>query len=255
MQTNTKIKAWLRLILFLSIVPALIACGPGEIQPLTFQEPAWGDGEFTEFAVTDVNGNYAGTLRFDIVRVELDDSGDTRWQIRREIAAQGTLEVIEVEVRGNGFRPNNAEQTRSDHLGQEMVRTLYSGTRADLELTTRQEVTTFERVNIPSDVRDDTTLLMIVRALPLAQGYATRLNVFTPILGNTQRMTVYVNGRETVETPAGTFDAWRVILEGRVREQRIQAWIGVDAPHPVVKFIDGRNRGTFEMSDYQAGTP
>jgi hypothetical protein len=96
---------------------------------------------------------------------------------------------------------------------------------------------------------------MLVRALPLAQSYATRLNVFTPIQGYMERVTVRVVGRESVETPAGTFDAWRLNLEGRERSRRIQVWVGVDAPYPVVKFIDGRNRGTFEMIDFQSGTP
>lgn len=252
---NTKMKkiplasVWVPVWIVLTFV--LGACGPGEIQPLTFQPAVWSDGEVSEYSVTDVNGNYAGTLRFDIVRGD----GEDAWHIRREIAAQGTQEIIAVDVEGSGFRPQSADQIRSSNQGQEQVRTQYEGTSAHLELTTRQDITTFERISIPSDVRDEMTLLMLVRALPLDQNYATRLNVFTPIQGSMERMTVSVQGREEVETPAGSYETWRITLEGRERSQRIQMWVAIEEPHPVVKFIDGRNRGTFEITGFQAGEP
>jgi hypothetical protein len=229
----------------------LAACGAGEIQPLSFGAAAWEDGEVSEYRVTDVNGDYAGTLRFDIVR----GAGDNEWHMRREISAQGMLEIISVTLSGSGFRPQAAMQVRTDRDGQELVNTSYNGTRVDLELTTRQDITTYQRVSVPSDVRDETTLLMLLRALPLAQNYATRLNVFTPILGSMERTTVQVVERETVETPAGAFEAWRLHVEGRDRQTRSQIWVAVDAPHPIVKFIDGRNRGTFEITNFERGAP
>jgi hypothetical protein len=30
-------------------------------------------------------------------------------------------------------------------------------------------------------------------------------------------------------------------------------WIGVDAPHPLVKFEDDRSNATYELSTYEAG--
>jgi hypothetical protein len=36
-------------------------------------------------------------------------------------------------------------------------------------------------------------------------------------------------------------------------DSETEAWVSTQAPYPVVKFIDSRNGGTFELSDFQAG--
>ncbi|MEX1021079.1 MAG: DUF3108 domain-containing protein [Litorilinea sp.] len=242
---------WLAALLLGLLAGTLGACGAAEIQPLTFEPAAWTDGELSEYRVTDTRGEFVGTLRFAIQQGAAADE----WQILREIVGPGTQDSVTVLVQGNGFRPQHADLIRVDSRGEEQIRTVYSGSQADLELTTRQDITTYERISITSDVRDEATVLMLVRALPLAQDYATRVNVFTPILGSMERMTIEVVERETITTEAGEFDSWRVTVEGRDRSLGIEAWVAVDAPHPVVKFIDGRNRGTFELVDFQTGNP
>lgn len=233
------------------VVMLLAACGTPEIQPLSFEQPVWNAGEISHYTATNSGGDRVGTLRFDIE----PGPGGEGWQIRRAISGVGIDDVVSVQVQGVGYRPQTAQLVRLENGGREQILTTYAGSRADLELTTRQDVTTYERISITSDVRDEATLLMLVRALPLAERYATRLNVFTPIMGSMERMTVQVNGREEVTTPMGTYEAWRVTIVGRDRDRRIEAWIGVEAPHPVVKFVDGRNRGTFELIEFESGTP
>ena len=134
---------------------------------------------------------------------------------------------------------------------QERVATSYDHGVADLELTNKQDVTTYQRVNIPSDARDQRTLLMLVRVLPLAQGYVTRLNTFLPVMPLLDRVTVTVTGDERVNTPAGSYDAWRLELD--TGDSTTQAWIGVEAPYPLIKYVDGRNGGTFELAEYWPG--
>lgn len=236
-------------LLYAVLAFVLVACGAAEIQPLTFEPAVWRGGEMSEYRITDANGELAGTLRYDINQGSAGDE----WQIRRTVAGGALQDVAAVTVRGTGFRPQSAQLVRMDNQGEEQVLTTYDGSRAELTLTTRQDVTTYERVSITSDVRDEATLVMLMRALPLREDYATRLNVFTPILGTMERMTISVNGQETVETPAGTYDAWHVTLEGRDPDRSIEVWVAVEPPHPVVKFIDGRNRGIFELTGFQPG--
>lgn len=221
-------------------------CGSPTIQPLVFGEPPWRSGEVSTYRVTAVDATYAGTTRFDIVRM-----GDDLWNLRREISAQGTQEIVAVEMRDPDYRPVTATLVRMDAGGTEQVRTTYAAGQVDLELTTKQNIVTYERKSIPSDARDQRTLLMIVRALPLTQGYATRLNAFLPVVPILDRVTISVLRRETVATPAGEFDTWLVRMDSG--DSRTDAWIGVDAPHPLVKFIDGRNRGTFELTEFIPG--
>lgn len=233
-------------LLLVLAVMLLGACGAPAIQPLIFNEPPWRDGEVSTYRVTAVDSTYAGTTRYDILRM-----GSDGWSLRREISAQGTQEIVAVEMSDRDYRPSIATLVRIDSGGVEQVRTTYAGGQVDLELTTKQNITTYERQSIPSDARDQRTLLMLLRALPLAQGYATRMNSYLPIVPILDRVTISVLRRESVSTPAGDFDAWVVRLD--TGNSRTDAWIGVDAPYPLLKFVDGRNRGTFELLEFIPG--
>ncbi|HXF61894.1 MAG TPA: DUF3108 domain-containing protein [Caldilineaceae bacterium] len=224
----------------------LAGCTQPDPQPLIVGETPWQDGERSTFRVTDLNGNYAGTARFDLARLD-----DQTWNLRREISAQGAQEIVVVDMRLPGLRPTTATLVRIDDSGAEQVRTTYNGSVADLELTNKLDITTYERVNIPSDVRDQRSLLMLLRTLPLAQGYATRLNSFLPVVPLLDRVTISVTDREEVQVPAGSFDAWKVRLD--TGDSRTDAWIGVAPPYPLVKFVDGRTQGTFELTEFQPG--
>ncbi|MBK8795509.1 MAG: hypothetical protein IPM07_03420 [Anaerolineales bacterium] len=83
-----------------------------------------------------------------------------------------------------------------------------------------------------------------------ARGYATQLNAFLPIVGQLDRVTVSVVGDEQVTVPAGAYDAWVVTLDTGDAVSRL--WIAKAAPYPLVKYIDGRNKATFELESFVA---
>lgn len=224
----------------------LSACGSPTIQPMRFNASPWRDGEVSTYRVTAVDATYAGTTRFDLLQLETGG-----WSLRRETSAQGVQEIATVEMSDRDYRPSSAILIRMDSGGIEQVRTTYAAGQVDLELTTKQNITTYERKSIPSDARDQRTLLMLLRALPLDQGYATRLNTYLPVVPILDRVTVSVLRRETVETPAGSFDTWVVRMD--TGDSRTEAWIGTQAPYPLVKFVDGRNRGTYELLEFAPG--
>ena len=238
-------KARVALVVVLALL-GLAGCGTPESQPLIFNAAPWQSGEASEYRLTDINGAYAGTARYDWIALGTDG-----WSLRREINAQGVQEIVAVDVRAPDYRPIQSTVVRMDANGTEQVRAAYAASDVNLELTTKQNITTFERMSIPSDARDQATLAMLVRALPLAERYATRLNVFLPVVGQLDRVTVSVVQREQVTTPAGTFDTWVVHLETPTSETDV--WVGVQAPFPLVKFIDSRNGGTFELSSFTPG--
>jgi hypothetical protein len=122
-------------------------------------------------------------------------------------------ETITVKFFEAGFRPQASLLERSRRCRTETVDAQYAGPAVDLVLTTRADVATTQRIEIPSDVREAVTLPMLVRALPLARGYATQLNSFLPVAGTLERVTVRVVGDESLPVAAGLYDTWVVLLD------------------------------------------
>lgn len=237
-------------LLALLLIAGIIAgCNQSTPVGLIFDAAPWQDGEEHIFLITDVDGKFAGTMRYNIT-AGMNDQGQPLWSIARSTQAQGAQEELTVKVTATGFRPQSSFLERSNTAGRESVDAQYNGPAVDMVLTTRADVATTQRVEVPSDVRESGTLPMIARALPLERNYATRLNAFLPIVGLLDRVTVRVVGEEQITTPVGAFGTWVVTLDTGNSISRL--WVAKDAPHPVVKYIDGRNRATYELESYAA---
>ncbi len=226
-----------------------VACGGPEIQPLILNPLPWADGEQSVYVVTDVKGDYAGTATFTLNAGATTVDGDG-WTLRREVTTQGDQEVVVIEMAAKGLRPHLSTLVRILGTARQQVKATYTSGQVDMELTTARDITTYERRNIPSDARDQRSLLLLARALPLAKGYATELNSYLPIADLFERVTIEVKATESVEVPAGHYQSWH--LSVRTSDSEADVWIAVDAPYQLVKFIDGRNGGTFELRDYRA---
>lgn len=241
---------WLRkrvgLLVLVTVTLLMGGCSEPEVQALSFDAAPWQDGEISNYRVTAVDETYGGMARYDMVAL-----GEDAWNMRREIVAQGTQEIVAVEMGLPGFRPREATLVRINDDGVEQVRSTYDQGQVDLELTTKQNVTTVERINVPSDVRDQRTLVMLLRALPLAPDYAVQINSFLPIVPLLERVTVIVEGREQVSVPVGEFETFHVVVQGK--DVQTEAWIGVDAPYPLVKYVDGLNGATFDLMEFVPG--
>lgn len=229
----------------------LAACRQPTIQPLQVQAVPWATGERSTYQVIDINKNYAGTATIEFTAGATQVTG-AAWTMRREVAAQGDQETVVVEMTASGLRP--ALSTLVRLLGgntRQLVKTTYSSGQVDLELTTAQDITTYERINVPSDIRDQRTLLALARALPLAEGYATQVNSFLPVANLLERTTIQVTGQEQVQVPAGTYTTWHV--EFNSPDNKSEAWVATSTPNILVKFLDGRTGGTYELREYQTG--
>ena len=242
--------AWMRggwIVALLAIL--LAACGSQATPvPLLFDAAPWQSGEQHSFALTDVDGKPAGTANF-MISAGVDDAGERLWVIERTVDAQGDQETIRVKVEESGFRPHSSYLERSSVGGTESVDAQYRGSDVDMTLYSKQNIMSVQRMQIPSDARDTATLPMLVRALPLAKGYATELNSFLPIVGLLDRVTVRVTGEEDVTAPVGTYKTW--VVEIDMGDSKSKAWVAQVAPFPLIKYVDGRNKGTFELSEFK----
>jgi hypothetical protein len=88
-------------------------------------------------------------------------------------------------------------------------------------------------VDVPSGVFDDNTLQALLPALPWSPTSAWTLPVFSGGLGAVRETELEVTGIETIEVPAGTFEAYRV--EVRREEAPAVFWVTTAEPHVVVK--------------------
>ena len=222
----------------------LTSCGSAQPQPLIFGEPVWTDGETSVYRVTNREDRIVGTAAFQVNLREQEDG----WTLIREILDAGVREQATIEMQPAGYRPVYSHLVRTFGGGKQVVETQFEGSQVDIALTNRQGATVYQRVQVPSDIRDERTLLLIMRALPLAQGYATRINSFLPIAGHMERVALQVRRKESVTVPAGSFDTWVVELKSNDRTTR--AWVTQTAPFTVVKFIDGRSQATFELTSF-----
>ncbi len=84
---------------------------------------------------------------------------------------------------------------------------------------------------------DNETSLWLWRTLDFSEAYDHFYVSANPVEQEQQTVNLSIHQRETVEVPAGTFDAWRLVFRsGRAART---AWVHVSAPHEVVKWDNG----------------
>ena len=223
----------------------LAGCGgQGTPQPLLFGSAPWPDGERSTYTLTNADGQQAGSAIYALDGVA--NANGEAWQLVRTITAVGSQETMTITMDAAGFRPQASQLERANAGARETVDAVYTSGQVDMTLTTRQNIMTVQREQVPSDARETVALPMLLRSLPLAKGYVTQINTFLPVAAQLERITVRVTGEETVQVPAGSFRTWAVELDAG--DAQSKAWIAQDAPFLLVKYIDGRNKATLELS-------
>lgn len=230
----------------LIVLFGLAGCSQPEFQGLKLNPTPWQDGETSIYRVTDEEGLFVGNMQIDI-----DALGDDSWTLRREIVVPGATEIVSIVASEAGLRPQQSMMVRTEPDGRESSEATYENGQTDIKLTSKLDITTYERMNVPSDVRDQRSLILLTRMMPLDDGYAVRVNSFLPIAGLLERGVIQVRGDEEVETPAGRYDTW--IVDIGLGEDKIRAWVAKEAPYPVVKYEDDRAEGVFELIEFEAG--
>ena len=95
-------------------------------------------------------------------------------------------------------------------------------------------------VSVPTRAYDSWTDVFLWRTIDFRDGYeASYSDVLSATLARPQviSQTLRVKGKETVEVPAGTFEAWR--LEIRSADGKQEAWYADTATRPLVRYDNG----------------
>lgn len=237
-----------RTLLVLVVALVLAACGTRDPQPLRLREPVWQSGETSIYRVTNREGEVVGNAHHEI-RASGEHVADDGWTFYRQIEDVGISEVVTVEVQASGYLPIYSQMTRLTAEGQQVVEATHNRAQIDIALTNQRGATVYERVNVPSDVRDERTILALLRTLPFERGYTAFINSFLPVTGTTDRLSLRLIDEQTITVPLGTFDTWAFQVQGN--GQTTQVWIAKEAPHPIIKYVDGRSQGTFELIEFE----
>jgi hypothetical protein len=193
---------------------------PGE---LALGPVPWVDGERLQMALALETGLDIGTVE---LRADLVDSGGRKaWRVGRRMAGGGHMLSI-VDVDAETFQPLTS-YWRHTLLGT------VSATFKPGEVEMRREGTDEPTTVRPGKVAfDNEEVMHMMRRLPLQTGYKTSLPVITTLGGGAViPIGVEVTKKETIETPAGTFECFKVSLDvGQ------NFWISDDEHRYLVKF-------------------
>lgn len=190
--------------------------------------PPWIDGEVLQLVMKPRSGVELGlqVYRTDYVQ----EAGKNAWKLQSAVLTMSltrgssifadTLNLAPIRKMPSYISPDLVRQAR--YLPG-MVEISKLG---DTGIITQQ-------VPLERPVYDEDQLPHLLRCLPLAEGY----HVTLPILAGTKisEVSVEVLGRERISVPAGSFDAFRIVLKfgNNNREQKL--WISADVHRYIVK--------------------
>ncbi len=205
----------------------------------------WVDGERLQLNIMAASGADIGTVEY---RADLmqNVSGRKVWRIGARLMA-GPQSVSTVDVEPDTFRPISSYWKHS-MLG-EVTGTYRAGEVVIQRLGTAQPTT----VPVDGPVVDNEEAMHLMRRLPLQVGYRTTLPVITSLGGGTViSISLEVQGKETIEVPAGKFDCFKVHL-GTVNQD---FWLSNDAHRYLVKFEAGPiTAALMSITQRNAGEP
>ena len=199
-------------------------------QGLALGSAPWQDGDRAMYDVVDRDGNRLGRSEFTFAR----EGG--AWVLSAADEIGELHQACTVRIDAQTLQPLDEEKTVRTPKADVTLRTSYTGGQLEIKAVVNGEDRS-ATISVPAHALDNDQLLMTLRALQFADGYqGSYVNVVAASATKVKTM-VRVQGKETVEVPAGNLEAWRVELDfGQARQH---AWYQVDPPHHMVQYDNG----------------
>ena len=219
------------------LLALLSACASKPAQPLTFNPAPWSDGEISTYDVLDKAGTLLGTASWSWQR------SPEGWTQAYELNLGGRLDHGEVVI-GPDLRPLRSWR----ELAGRRLEATYSADKITIQQTATDGKVTTKELQPTADSVDNDASLMVQRALPLAAGYVTRYTDVIPTTSLAAPIRLSVTSAENITVPAGTFPAWRVVMEsGGVQHD---GWYGQEAPYLLLKYRNRASGAVFELRSW-----
>jgi hypothetical protein len=228
-------KRVLETLSWLAAIMVLASCssGGGGAQQSPFRAAPWQAGDRLIYHVLDKNGNKIGTSGFGFAR-----EGDV-WVISFTDKLSNVEQTAMVRLEASSLKPLGEEKSIKAPGVDATVSTTYKDGKLNIDAVQNGKPSSAS-IDVPGNAIENDQLLMTLRALPFADRYEVKL--VTVVGQNAAKVdtTVRVKGKEKVDVPAGTFEAWKVELDFGQGTQ--QAWYQVDAPHNMLQYDNGTTK-------------
>lgn len=192
---------------------------PGDLK---LQAEPWTDGEVQIQVIRLPGGMEIGVNHLITEAVEVGGKRAWRHTMRQYIPGGDGLMTVDVER--DTSRPLRAS-FRHKILGDYELEYENGAVRTRQKGKSEWTRKTLDRVHY-----DNTQAMYIVRRLPLTVGFKQEYATVTP-LGAPLKLTMEVTARETLTTPAGKFDVFKV----EIPDVKQSLWVSADANRYVVK--------------------
>ena len=222
------------------VLPALLAlamvalgCNSGGAAALALGPAPWQDGGQALYDVLDRQGTRLGSEEILFAK-----DGEA-WVLTVADKIPPLEQTSKVRIDAATLKPLGGDKTIRSQGTDVTIKTAYAGGKLQIDAVVNGENRSANTA-VPANALDNDQLLMTLRAAPFAEGYRARLVTVVPGNATKVNTTVTVKGKETVQVPAGSFEAWRVELDfGQVKQS---AWYQVEAPHEMVQYDNGATR-------------
>ncbi len=215
----------------ISLAFALAACTPQAL-PLTVSAIPWPDSEQTTYTIEDQQGNTVGSCQ---MIVEKEDDTYLLTQ-NYDLWEWHMTDEINMRVNADTLKPISESRIMDTAQGRIEVTTSYSDNKLTINAITPDGEQSAE-MDVPADAYDNDEVLFLYRALPFEIGYTASYTNIVAASALKPRVTISVTGQEMVETPAGSFDAYKLELEAAGATQYM--WYAVETPHYLIKYDNG----------------
>ncbi|MPZ22678.1 MAG: DUF3108 domain-containing protein [Dehalococcoidia bacterium] len=219
-----------------------------ETQDVVSQVP-WQDGEVSTYHLEDDSGEEAGSGTLTV-----ETEGDSV-ALAQSFVNEDNSDRWRISAGADDLKP--AEVVREIHDGDECLEleVLYAGDFVEYVFASGGEART-EGGDVPENAYDSLSEVFLVRTLAFVDGLDLAANAVFAARPDGQPINDFplffgVAGPETVEVPAGRFEAWRILVRGGPGHERI-AWVNVEPPHQLVRF-EFVDQLTYLLTEFEAG--
>lgn len=172
-----------------------------------------------------------------VLRIELGEAGGVTF--RQAFQGGEFKDEVVAEAAEETMRPASVQRVIEGPEGARRWEVTYSGSRALVVQRSKDDERTDE-LSVPTHSYDSSSDVFLWRTIDFSVGYeATYVDVLTATLAKPQivSVTLRVKAKETVEVPAGSYEAWRVEIRSSGRTQK--AWYADDGRHTLVRYDNG----------------
>jgi len=201
-----------------------IACSETHVETMdVVGSIPWGDHEEAHYRLVDRDGSEAGSGVLSI------DREDGRFRLGQTYTDNSNSDESEVLVEVDTLKPLSVRREIRRDGDTEEVEAEYGPTEVKIRSGDRQSFLT-----LPEHFYDNESAVFVWRTIAFREGLVLRYYTVLTNRRHSAVVTLEVAGREQVEVPAGTFQAWRLeIRSGSVRQV---AWYADDEQRHLLKY-------------------